>query len=223
MQPVKLALVDDHRLFRQGLIQILHRSNFGEVVLEAASGLEFFDKLPEQPLDIVLLDLHMKDMDGKEVSRLLLQSHPELKIIILSMNYSPESILQLMRLGVHGYLPKDIDQTILGEAIEQVQSKGYYLNEELTQIMRKGLQSPEVKRSRKNTVIPSLNIELTEREMEVLELICKGQSTAQIADRLFISYRTVEGHRKNLLEKTGANNSVSLAILAVKNNLLELS
>ena len=220
MEPIKIALVDDHTLFRQGLIQILHRFNAYEVVLEASSGLEFFDKLSTQRLEVVLLDLHMKDMDGREVSRRLLESHPQIKIIILSMNYSPESILQLMRLGIHGYLPKDIDQVVLGEAIEQVRTKGYYLNDELAQIMRKGLQSPEVKRSRKNTIIRSLNIELTEREMEVLELICKGCNTAQIAETLFISYRTVEGHRKNLLEKTGASNSVSLAIFAVKHQLL---
>jgi two-component system, NarL family, response regulator DegU len=171
--------------------------------------------------DVVLLDLFMKGMDGKEVAGLLLKKYPNVKIVILSMNYSPEHILQLMRVGVHGYLPKDIDQGILSDAIEQVMTKGYYINDDIAQVMRQGLQAGDVKPTRSKVAIPSLNIGLTDREMEVLALICKGYNTAKIAEELFISYRTVEGHRKNLLEKTGASNSVSLAIFAVKYQLLD--
>jgi len=223
METIKLAVVDDHKLFRQGLIQILNKFPNYDVILEASSGEELLDKIKSNMPDIVLLDLHMKGIDGKEASSILLKDYPDLKIIILSMSYSSEFILQLMRVGVHGYLPKDIDQALLSEAIEQVQNKGYYINDDIAQVMRQGLQTHEIKPSRKKVILESINVEITDREMEVLRLICKGHNTAQIADMLFISYRTVEGHRKNLLEKTGVNNSVSLAIFAIKHHLLEIS
>jgi two-component system response regulator DegU len=214
---VKLAIVDDHTLFRQGLSYILRRILTCEVVIEVASGHELFAALPTVLPDVVLLDLHMQEMDGKEVSRRLLQDYPQIKIIILSMEYSPDFILELMRLGVHGYLPKDTDQRILKEAIEQVQSKGYYIDDTVAQVMREGLQDKKKPTSPANGLL----LTLTEREKEVLELLCQGLSSSQIAERLFISLRTVEGHRKNLLEKTGASNAVSLAMFAMKNRMLE--
>lgn len=219
MKTIKIAVVDDHKLFRQGLIYILNKFEKYQIVFEAASGNELLEKASIQLPDIVLLDLHMKGMDGKEASQLLLSQYPSLKIIILSMSYSYEFILQLMKVGVHGYLPKDIDQALLSEAIEQVYTKGYHINDEVAQVMRQGLLNHGIKSSKKKTVIESINLELTNREMDVLSLICKGYNTAQIADALFISYRTVEGHRKNLLEKTGASNSVSLAVFAIKHRL----
>lgn len=216
--PVKLAIVDDHMLFRQGLSYILRRAGY-EVVQEAASGQELFDGLAAQQPEVVLLDLHMQDMDGKEVSRRLLAHHPHVKIIILSMDYSPDFILDLMKLGVHGYLPKDIDQRILAEAIEQVQTKGYYINDTVAQVMRNGLQG------KPKTIVHKVADEhlltaLTEREKEVLTLLCKGYSSTKIAEMLFISFRTVEGHRKHLLEKTGTSNAVGLAVFALKHQLI---
>ena len=216
---VKLAIVDDHTLFRQGLIHILGRFTAYEVVLEAASGRELFEAIDSHLPDVVLLDLHMRDMDGKEASKQLLERYPQVRIIILSMNYSPDFILDLMRLGVHGYLPKDIDQQILCEAIDQVHHKGYYLDDTIAQVMRQGLQT---KKKLNLPRIPGteLIIELTEREKEVLTLLCQGHNSSQIAEKLFISFRTVEGHRQHLLEKTGATNAMSLAVLAIKYQLL---
>lgn len=215
---VKLAIVDDHLLFRQGLSYILRRAGY-EVVLEAASGRELFDGLETQQPDVVLLDLHMQEMDGKEVSRRLLAHHPHLKIIILSMDYSPDFILDLMKLGVHGYLPKDIDQRILAEAIEQVQASGYYINATVAQVMRDGLQGKQ-KATVHKMANEHLMTSLTEREKEVLALLCKGYSSSKIAEMLFISFRTVEGHRKHLLEKTGTSNAVGLAVFALKHQLI---
>jgi two-component system response regulator DegU len=187
--------------------------------LEAASGQEFFALLGDPLPDVVLLDLHMKEMNGKEVSRKLLEHYPQIKIIILSMDYSHDFILDLLRLGVHGYLPKDIDQRVLGIAIEQVLATGYYIDETVAQVMRAGLREPR-KPSRLKGTEGLVLFELTEREKEVLALLCKGYSSTKIAEQLFISYRTVEGHRNHLLEKTGANNAVSLAVFAMKHNLL---
>jgi len=222
MSVLKLAIVDDHMLFRQGLIQILKKFDKYEVVLEASSGEELLTKLAFQKPDVILLDLKMKGMSGQEASVLIRQDFPEIKIIILSMNYSHDYIRQMMKIGVHGYLPKDIDQKKMIEAIDQVYYKGHYMDEEIAAVLREAIQSAERKNLRKNTFLESENISLTEREMDVLKLICKGQNTQQIADELFISYRTVEGHRKNLLLKTGLNNSVSLVVFAVKNGLIEM-
>ena len=217
-ETVKLAIVDDHMLFRQGLSYILRRAAY-EVVLEAASGQELFAALDTHRPDVVLLDLHMRDMDGKEVSRRLLEHYPHIKIIILSMDYSPDFILDLMKLGVHGYLPKDIDQRLLGEAIEQVQTKGYYINDTVAQVMRDSLQGKK-KTGVQKTTDEHLMTSLTEREKEVLTLLCKGYSSYKIAEMLFISFRTVEGHRKHLLEKTGTSNAVGLAVFALKHQLI---
>jgi two-component system response regulator DegU len=222
MSVLKLAIVDDHTLFRQGLIQILKKFDKYEVVLEASSGEELLSKLAIQKPDVILLDLKMKGMSGQEASVVIREDFPEIKIIILSMNYSHDYIRQMMKIGVHGYLPKDIDQKKMIEAIDQVYYKGHYMDEEIAAVLREAIQSAERKNLRKNTFLESENISLTEREMDVLKLICKGQNTQQIADELFISYRTVEGHRKNLLLKTGLNNSVSLVVFAVKNGLIEM-
>ncbi len=221
-QPLRLAIVDDHTLFRQGLSYILRRFATYEVVLEAASGQELFAALDEARPDVVLLDLHMQDMDGREVSRELLEHHPEIKIIILSMDYSHDFILDLVKLGVHGYLPKDIDQRILGEAIDQVYSKGYYFDDTVAKVMRQGLQEAQKPTPRK-AADPQLLNQLTEREKEVLVLLCQGHSSSRIADQLFISFRTVEGHRRSLLEKTGVSNAASLAVFAIKHKLLDIS
>jgi two-component system response regulator DegU len=222
METIRIAIADDHKLFRQGLIQILNNIHHYEIVIEAASAEELLEKVKTCTPDVVLLDLQMKGMDGKEASIRLMKQYPLLKIIILSMNYSYEFILELMKTGVHGYLPKDIDQCILSEAISQVMEKGYYMNDDIAQVMRQGLQVHDTRAPRKKTMIKSVNVELTDREMEILDLICKGCSSTQIAEKLYISYRTVEGHRKNLLEKTGVSNSVSLAIFAIKHHLLEV-
>jgi two-component system response regulator DegU len=222
MDIIKIAIADDHKLFRQGLIQILSRCSNYQIVLEAASAEELMENIEGNVPDIVLLDLHMKGMDGREASILLLKQYPDIKIIILSMNYSSDFILQLMRIGVHGYLPKDIDQGILSDAIEQVKARGYYINDDIAHVMRQGLQTNENKINRKKMLDKSVNVDLTSREVEVLNLICKGFNTAQIAESLFISSRTVEGHRKNLLEKTGVSNSVGLAIFAIRHHLFDV-
>jgi len=221
MEPIKLAIVDDHKLFRQGLIHILSRFEQYQIIIEAASGGELLAALETQRPDVVLLDLHLPDMDGRAVSRVVLDQYPGVRIIILSMNYSDEFILEMMRMGVHGYLPKDIDQKLLDEAIGQVQTHGYYIDATTAQVMRQGLQEPAPRVARRKSAGSALPVALTEREQEVLALICKGLSSQQIADQLFISYRTVEGHRKNLLDKTGMSNAVSLALYAVKNQLCD--
>ncbi len=220
MKTLKLGLIDDHLLFRQGLTQILKRFENYQVVLEASSGEELLEKLRVEVPDVILLDLKMKGISGQEVSVILRREYPDLKIIILSMNYSHDYIRQMMKIGVHGYLPKDIDQKKLIDAIDQVYERGHYMDDEIALVLREALQQVN-HNSQKGVHLVEENISITEREMDVLRLIGKGYNTQQIADELFISYRTVEGHRKNLLLKAGVTNSVSLVVFAVKHGLIE--
>jgi DNA-binding NarL/FixJ family response regulator len=214
---ITIGIVDDHKLFRQGLRQILGSDPRFRVGLEAGSCRELFAALAGTQPDVLLMDLQMPDMDGMEGCGLLLEQYPDLKIIILSMHAADHFIYHMMKLGVRSYLPKDIDQQRLKEAIGEVVVDGYFINDRISKAMLKGMRSAAPAKPTFGANTPSL----THREQEVLQLICQGQTTQQMADQLFISVRTVEGHRKNLLEKTGTPNSVSLAVFAIRHNLLD--
>ena len=214
---ITIGIVDDHKLFRQGIRQILGSDPRFRVVLEAGSCRELFAALTGTQPDVLLMDLQMPDMDGMEGCRLLLEQYPDLKIIILSMHAADHFIYHMMKLGVRSYLPKDVDQQRLKDAIGEVVADGYFINDRISKAMLKGMRSAAPAKP----AFRAFTLNLTHREKEVLKLICQGQTTQQMADQLFISVRTVEGHRKNLLEKTDTPNSVSLAVYAIKHNLLD--
>ena len=213
---ITIAIVDDHKLFRQGLIQILKRFPRFDVIIESESCQELIQALEQQLPDIVLMDLEMPGMDGMEGCKLILQKFPNLKIIALSMHSASNFIFHMMKIGARSYLPKDIDQEKLKEAIEEVVFNGFYFTDKIAAAMLQGVKS----RSPQKPMFITNGNTLTQREKEVLALICKGLTTSEIASRLFISIRTVEGHRQNLLDKTGTTNSVSLAVFAIRTGLL---
>jgi two-component system response regulator DegU len=214
--PVHITILDDHRLFRQGISYILQSLAFETRVQEAATFAELLAQLAQQVPDVLLLDLQMPDISGMDATKRLLEAHPGLKIIVISMHSTDDFIAHMLKLGVRSYLPKDVDKEQLGRAIRAVLTEGYYFTDDISKAMMRGLNSPA--RPRPSFQAPP--IVLTAREAEVLELICKGCSTQDIAQQLFISYRTVEGHRRNLLDKTDTPNAVSLALYAVKHGLL---
>lgn len=212
---IHIAILDDHRLFRQGISYILHSLPFVARVSEAATFGELQPQLAQELPDILLLDMQMPEMDGMEVAKHLLQAYPELKIIVLSMHSDDHFIVPMFRLGVRSYLPKDVDKEQLRTAIAAVMTEGYYFTAGTSKSMMRGLGPGK-------QGIPAFQsppIVLTPREADVLTLVCKGCSTSEIAQQLFISNRTVEGHRQNLLEKTNTPNAVSLALYAVKHGL----
>jgi DNA-binding NarL/FixJ family response regulator len=214
---IKIGIVDDHKLFRQGLIQLLKRSKHFEFVFEADSYPELLKQLDLQQPDIILMDIQLPGTDGIDGCKQVLEKFPEIKIIALSMHTADNFIFHMMKAGARSYLPKDIDGESLREAIEEVFSKGFHFTDAISAAMLQG-----VKRNykQKNTLTYSES-PLTNREKEILALICNGLTTGEIAQQLYISVRTVEGHRKNLLEKTGTSNSVSLAVYAMKSGMLE--
>ena len=205
---VKIALVDDHTLFRNGLKGLLRTNSDYEVVGDYADGSQFIAALPELDVDIVFMDVAMPNMDGQRATILALQQRPELKIIALTMFSEQPYAQQMIEAGVCGYINKDSDIQIVFDAVNSVMSGGKYFPQ--------GVVEP-----RKLNEIDDFDA-LSDRELAVLTAICQGLSTPQIADLLEISKRTVDTHRARILEKTGCNNTASLVAYAIKNKLVEV-
>ncbi|WP_046244121.1 response regulator transcription factor [Hymenobacter terrenus] len=215
--PVQIALLDDHALFRQGMRYILQTLPYVETVIETAEFSELLTLCRQRLPDVVLLDLQMPGVDGPAAAEQLLNEFPDLKIIVLSMYSADKFITQMMKLKVRSYLPKDADQEQLRQAIEDVLTTGHHFTPRISRALMRGIQEPI-----RQTPTKLLDlVQLTPRELEVLHYICEGHTTAEIASQLFISPRTVEGHRQNLLEKTGAHNSTGLVLYAARQGLLE--
>ena len=208
----RIALVDDHALFRMGLRGLLEHSLDCEIVAEAASGEEFLALLPSLEADLVFMDFSMGGIDGAQTTERALSERPEMKIITLSMFGEESYYSRMVKAGARGFLLKDsaIDEVI--EAIEVVANGGNYFSAQLLQSISRNLHSQ-----------PDQNEELlSEREREIVVGICRGLSNQEIADELFISKRTVDKHRANILEKSGCKNTASLVVYAVKNGLVEI-
>jgi two-component system, NarL family, response regulator DegU len=218
MAKIKLALVDDHNLFRRGIASILGQVADFELILEASNGQEFIEKIPRKMPDVVLLDLQMPVLDGTATADYLRENYPLIKIIVLTMHDEDRMVLHLLEKGVSGYLLKDADPDEVEKAVRKVIDEGVYLNEFVSRAMLR-------KMTNKTTVVKqstlyNSKILLSEREKEVLKLICEGLSTAEISDRIFLSPRTVEGHRLRILEKTGTKNTAGMVAYAFKNDLV---
>jgi len=213
---VRVAILDDHRLFRQGIRYILQSLPFVGVVTEAGTFAELLPQFAQRLPDVLLLDLEMPGTDGMEAAKHLLDTYPDLKIVVLSMHSDDHFIEHMFKLGVRSYLPKDVDKEQLRAAIETVMTQGHYFTDHVSKAMMRSLQTPTPRK-------PSFHattLVLTQREKEVLALLCEGYSTNDIAEQLFLSGRTVEGHRRSLLEKTDTPNAVSLVRYAVEHGLV---
>jgi DNA-binding NarL/FixJ family response regulator len=209
MNNTKVLIVDDHKAMRNGLAFLLHDLGNIDVVGQASNGKEFLDLLAEIKPDIVLMDINMPVMDGIEATRRALEMYPNLKILILSMYNDEEYYQTLIELGAKGFILKESDHDVIQRAIDSVMAGNSYFSQELIlNLLRK---SHEVRK-----------IHLTIREKEVLKLICLGHSSAEIAEMLNVSTRTIEKSRSELMQKTETGNSIGLAIFAVKNKLVDI-
>ena len=212
---MKIALVDDHVLFRKGMESMLLDIEGMEVSFQASNGQELLDRLKQQPVDLILLDLEMPVMDGLTAMPLIRKQAPETKVLIISMHQDDQFISHLMEVGANGYLLKDAEFEELTIALQSVQHNGFYFNDQVSKAMLSRLMQ-------KQQLTPSFQLDpLTEREKEVLELICRELTTAEIADRIHLSPRTIEGYRNRLLEKTGARNTAGLVVYAARQGWLE--
>jgi DNA-binding NarL/FixJ family response regulator len=211
---LRLALADDLSLFRRGLALLLGDMPDVRIAFECSNGKELLERLGSEEADIVLLDLEMPVMDGMEAMKLLRATHPQVKVIVLSMHSDEQRIVQLMELGANGYLLKTAEPAEIEDAIRSVAATGYHFTELVSRVMLHGLVKKQKMKPTFKEVDP-----LTERELEVLRLICQELTTTEIAGKLFLSPRTVEGHRNNLLLKTGARNTAGLVVYAMSRGI----
>ena len=212
---VRIALVDDHSLFRRGLKMLLTSYSDFEVVAEASSGEEFLELMDAAQPDVVFMDYSMGGMNGAETTERALERMPELKVISLTMFGDNAYYSRMASSGAKGFLLKDSEFDEVVEAVSTVCDGGTYFSALLLESISQSLRSVE------GLPIDEHDM-LSDREVEILVGICQGLSTQEIADRLFISKRTVDKHRANILEKSGCKNTASLVVYAIKNGLVEM-
>lgn len=207
---VKIALVDDHALFRNGLRGLIDGRHNCRVVAEAGDGTEFLASSEAMAADVVFMDIAMPTLSGDKATMQALERNPNLKIICLSMFGDEKYYSQMVEAGAKGFLLKDSSIEEVFAAIEAVMNNKEYICNEVMQALSGAM--------RRNEEVDTLS----EREIDVLLGICQGLSTQEIADSLYLSKRTVDTHRANILEKTGSKNTASLVVYAIKHNLVEI-
>ena len=214
---IRLFLVDDHPVVRSGIRSLLLTEPGLAIVGEASHGQELLDQLPATPTDVVLLDLNMPVLDGLATTRQLRADYPHIRVLMLSMVDQPRSIGQALAAGAHGYVLKNADKNEILVAIQTVVSGKRFLCSEV------GLNLLDIVLANNSLPPATLPVAspLSRREQEVLQLVADGLTTQQIADQLFTSKRTVETHRQNILEKTGAKNTAALVRYAIAQGFLQ--
>ena len=213
MKKIQIIIADDHQLFRNGLKILLSSFPEFEVAGEASNGEDFLKLIKTTPADIALMDINMPEMDGIEATRRGLKICPSISIIALSMYGEEEYYYKMVDSGAKGFLLKDSDISEVREAILTVMKGGSYFSQELLYHVIQKIKHRELE---------SKSANLSKREKEVLHKICEGLSNQEIADTLFISKRTVDKHRANLLGKTNSKNTASLILFAIRNKLIEV-
>lgn len=211
---LKVLLVDDHTLFRKGTRLILKDFSDIEDINEAESGKEALQKLKEDKFDIMLLDLEMPLMDGKETAKRVIRSYPDLKIIMLSSHDSLEIISEMIEIGIHSYLVKDAKPNELNHAIMSVINNDFYYNQLVSKALRKKIEVDGLNDNGSAKVQG-----LSPREAEILKLICQELTMREISEKLILSEQTIHTHRKNLMKKTNSKNAVGLVKYAFQNGI----
>ena len=215
MTKFKILIADDHAMIRSGVRSLLQKSKEWTVVGEAVNGKEAIEKFNQLAPDLLILDISMPDMNGMECARLLLSESPEAKIIILSMYDDEDYISRCMEYGVKGYVIKSETGDELEYAVKTVLKGQSYFSSQVQQVIFKKYTTNVTKKKEKEP-----EIKLTSREIEIVKLISEGLTSHQMADKLFISPRTVETHRSNLIKKTGVKNSIELVKKVEKMGLI---
>lgn len=209
---MKVFIVEDHAIFREGLKRVISEMDDVELIGEAENGAIFLEMLKKVSPDVVLMDIQMPVMDGIEATERALKHDPSLKILVISMFGEEEYVYSMVEKGVAGFILKTSGILDLERAIKKVSDGQQYYSEEIMGLLVKKFRS-----------IDSVEkITFTDKEKEVLRMLCKGFSNNDIADKLFMSVRTVEGYRNKLLQKTGSVNVINLVIYALKNKLVIL-
>lgn len=214
-QPVSIAIVDDHTMLRKGLANILNEEHDLSVILEADNGKQFAEAVEKEKLqpDIVLLDVHMPEMDGYETAVWVETNLPLAGVLVLSMNDDEEMVIKMLRCGAKGYILKDADPPELCRAIRDVMNRGYHLSKLVTGKLLFTMNKPSD---------VNQNAKLSGREKEFLNLCCSDLTYKEIADKMFVSVRTVDGYRDSLFEKLEQKSRVGLVLYAIKHHYYQV-
>ncbi len=208
MEIIGIIIADDHVIFRKGLRTVLNEIPFIKVIAEAADGNELLKILQKNPADVILMDINMHGMNGIEATRKITEKYPETDVIALTMHEEIGYFNKMIEVGAKGFLLKKTNREQLEAAIRTVFYGDTYFSEEFA------LSIPKSKPTKKNNII------ISDREKDVLKLIAKGFSNAEIAEKLHLSKRTVDGHKSRLFDKTNAKNAPNLIMFAIKNGLI---
>jgi len=216
MTPViKYAIVDDHKLFRSGVKAVLLDEPQLECVFEAGDGQELLDKLKTDTVDVILLDYQMPHLNGLDALKTIRDANSKVKVVMLSMHHEEQRILELMKAGANGYLLKTAEAKEIRDAIITVSNAEYYFNDIVSVALLRKIIEQETSGRRQQS-----EVKLTPREKDVLLLICKEMTAAEIADELKISSRTVEGLRSGLMEKIQVKNVAGLVMYAFRSGMV---
>ncbi len=215
MDKIRVMLADDHKIFREGVRSILDREKDIEVVGEAANGHEVIEKIESLNVDVLVLDIDIGTPGGIEITEIISRNHPDVKILILSMMGLHDFVIQALEKGAIGFLLKNTGKDEVLTAIRSVSKGDSYFSREVSAILIEQLHKPAYSRKKMS------DIPISPREIEVLKLIAQEYSNPEIARKLFISIRTVDTHRRNLLEKLGAKNTAGLVKFAIRKGLVD--
>lgn len=215
MNKIKIAIADDYKIFRDGLKVGLSADENLEVIMEADNGEDLLNELEKKLPDVIIMDLKMPIMDGMEATKLVRKKYPSIKVLVVTMYDDDKFIIHLMEIGANGYLLKNAEPDEIRKSIYAVHENGYYFNDLVNKALLKKLVL-------KNNLKPSFNqnIDLNEREHEVLKLICEEKTATEIGKEIFLSPRSIEGIRQRLIEKVGVRNTAGLVMFAVKNGIV---
>lgn len=209
---IEVMLVDDHKMVREGMRQLLEFDNTIKVIAEASGGAECLEILQEKIPDVLLLDINMPEMNGIEVVKKIRKNNIQVKILMLTVHKEVEYLLHLMDLGIEGYILKDSDSAELIKAIEMVVNGEKYIQAELMPALNSKLVKRDTDRDKLDM--------LTDREIEVLKLVAEGKFNKEIAAQLHISERTVKNHISNIFKKIDVSDRTQAAVFAIKNNMI---
>lgn len=215
---LRVGIVDDHQLFRKSLALMINSFQDTKVVIEASNGRIFLELLEDNPIDLVLLDIQMPEMNGFETCRTLQQYYPEIKILVVSQLTTKESIHKIMELGADGYFTKNSDPEQLEHAINTLHENGFYFGTELGKVLREAILWEKKKPTKPVEVIASL----TGREIDIIRMAAQEMSSGEIADRLSINIRTVDTHRKRIMEKTNTKNFIGVVLYALRHEFITM-
>jgi DNA-binding NarL/FixJ family response regulator len=210
-----ITLIDDHTLIRNGLVQLIQSLGYS-VLMEADNGKDFINKLDKGNLpDLVLMDINMPEMDGYQTTQWLKVNHPEVHVLALSMYDSEGSIIKMLKSGAKGYILKDCEPAELKGAIDSILTKGYFFNELVSGKLIHAINKLEDSGSEINTLV-----NLNERETDFLRYACTEMTYKEIAEKMFVSPRTIDGYRDDLFEKLRVKTRVGLVMYAIRNGIV---